>query len=323
LVIPSRWAGNREVGAIGLGGAGIALGPAIPDERSAIRMVHAALDAGVTLLDTADVYSPRLGRGYSESVFGKAVRAWGPGRDRVIVATKGGKYWGPDGQVRVDGRPEYLARACEDSLRALGTEVIGLYQFHEPDPAVPYEESIGALADLRAAGKIQQIGVSNAGVGLIRRALAVAPLASVQNRLGPGHRQAGAEIALCEQAGLAFIAWGPLGGLAGGTGAAGGADRAIGDRFHQVARRHGVSPQRVAVAWELSLSPAVIPIPGATRRQTILDSVRAARLLLSPADLAVLGGVTAGASQPIASQPIASQHKASRHKASRHREGTR
>jgi aryl-alcohol dehydrogenase-like predicted oxidoreductase len=210
--------------------------------------------------------------------------------------------------VRVDGRPEYLVRACEASLRALGTEVIGLYQFHAPDPAVPYEESIGALADLRVAGKIRQIGVSNADADLIRRALAVAPLASVQNQLGPGHRHGGAEIALCEQAGLAFIAWGPLGALAAAPDRAGDADRAIGHRFAQVARRHGVSPQRVALAWELSLSPAVIPIPGATRRQTILDSVRAARLVLSPADLTVLGGVTEGTGQ---------------HTPSRHREGTR
>jgi aryl-alcohol dehydrogenase-like predicted oxidoreductase len=279
-VLPGRRAGDREVGVIGLGGAPIALAAEIPDEPSAVRMVHAALDAGVTLLDTADVYSPGLGQGYSEKVFGRAVRTWGPDRDDVLIATKGGKYWGPDGQVRVDGRPEYLARACEASLRALGTDVIGLYQFHEPDPAVPYEESIGALADLRAAGKIRQIGVSNTAVDLIRRALAVTPLASVQNRLSPGHPYGAAEIVLCEREGLAFLPYSPLGGLTAG------------DRFAEVARRHGVSPQRVALAWELSLSPAVIPIPGATRPETILDSVQAATLTLSPADQSVLGGLT-------------------------------
>jgi aryl-alcohol dehydrogenase-like predicted oxidoreductase len=278
-VIPSRRVGHREVGAIGLGGAPIALAAEIPDERSAVRMVHAALDAGVTLLDTADVYSPGLGQGYSESVFGRAVRTWGPGRDDVLIATKGGKYWGPDGQVRVDGRPGYLTRACETSLRALGTDVIGLYHFHEPDPAVPYEESIGALAELRTAGKIRHIGISNTGPDLIRRALAVTSLASVQNRLGPGHPHGAAEIALCEQEGLAFMAYSPLGGLAPG------------DRFAEVARRHGVSPQRVALAWELSLSPVVIPIPGATRPETILDSVQAVALTLSPSDLATLEGI--------------------------------
>ncbi len=278
-MIPARLVGDREVGVIGLGGAPIALAAEIPDEASAVRMVHAALDAGVTLLDTADVYSPGLGQGYSESVFGRAVRTWGPGRDDILITTKGGKYWRPDGEVQVDGRPEYLARACEASLRALGTDVIGLYQFHEPDPAVPFEESIGALADLRAAGKIRQIGISNTGTDLIRRALAVTPLASVQNRLGPGHRHGAAEIALCEQEGLAFMAYSPLGGLAPG------------DRFSEVARRHGVSPQRVALAWELSLSPVVVPIPGATRPETILDSVQAVALTLSPSDLATLEGI--------------------------------
>ena len=283
VMLPSLRAGQRAVSAIGLGGAPIALAARIPDERSAVRMVHAALDAGVTLLDTADVYSPGLGQGYSESVFGRAVRTWGPGRDDVLIATKGGKYWGPDGQVRVDGRPGYLIRACEASLRALGTDVIGLYQFHEPDPAVPFEESVGALGALRAAGKIRQIGISNTGVDLIRRALAVTPLASVQNQLSPGHPYGAAEIALCEQEGLAFLAYSPLGGLSAGS--------ATGDRFAQVAREHEVSPQRVALAWELSLSPAVIPIPGSTRPQTILDSVQAAALTLSPSDLATLEGI--------------------------------
>ena len=296
-MIPSRRVGERTVAAIGLGGARIALSPRIPDERSAIGMVHAALGAGVTLLDTADVYSPHLGAGYSESVFGRAVRTWAGRRDDVLIATKGGKYWGPDGRVRVDGRPEYLIRACEASLRALGTETIDLYQFHEPDRAVPYEESIGALTSLRAAGKIQQIGLSNVGVDLIRRAVALTPVASVQNRLGPGHRDGGSEIGLCAGLGLAFLAWGPLGGLrrgADGTGGADGAFRAGCEPFARVGRRHGVSAERVAIAWELSLSPAVIPIPGATRPETILDSLRAADLVLDPGDLEILGGVTAG-----------------------------
>jgi aryl-alcohol dehydrogenase-like predicted oxidoreductase len=230
-------------------------------------------------------------------VFGRAVRTWAGNRDDVLIATKGGKYWGPDGRVRVDGRPEYLIRACDASLRALGTDVIGLYQFHEPDPAVPYEESIGALTDLRAAGKIGQIGLSNAGVDLIRRAVALTPVASVQNRLGPDHRDGGAEIGLCADLGIAFLAWGPLGGLRAG---ADGADGAYGaasagyERFARVGRRHGVSAERVAIAWELSLSAAVIPIPGATRPETILDSLGAGDLVLDPADLEILGGVTAG-----------------------------
>ena len=278
-VLPSRSVGDRKVSAIGLGGAPIALAAHIPDQDDAVQMVHAALDAGVTLLDTADVYSPDLGQGYSELVFGRAVRTWGAGRDDILIATKGGKYWRPDGEVQVDGRPEYLARACEASLRVLGTDVIGLYQFHEPDPAVPFEESIGALAGLRTAGKIKDIGISNVTTDLIRSALAITPVVSVQNRLGPGHPYGRAEIALCEQEGLAFLAYSPLGGLAAG------------DRFAQVATQYQVSPHRVALAWELSLSPALIPIPGATRPETILDSVQAADLTLSPSDLAILEGI--------------------------------
>lgn len=293
----SRLVGERTVAAVGLGGARIALSPVIPNERSAIRMVHAALDAGVTFVDTADVYSPHLGRGYSESILGRAVRTWAPGRDDVVIATKGGKYWGPDGRVRVDGRPEYLATACEASLRALGTEVIDLYQFHEPDPAVPYEESIGALIELRAAGKIRQIGISNVGVDLIRRAVALTPVVSVQNRLGPDHRHGGAAIRLCEELGIAFLAWGPLGGLRGGTEATGC------EPFALVARRHGVSAERVAIAWELSLSPVVLPIPGATRPETILDSLRAVDLVLGPEDLEILGGVTSGPADPVPLHP--------------------
>ena len=278
-VLPSRSVGDRKVSAIGLGGAPIALAAHIPDQDDAVQMVHAALDAGVTLLDTADVYSPDLGQGYSELVFGRAVRTWGAGRDDILIATKGGKYWRPDGEVQVDGRPEYLKTACEASLRVLGTDVIGLYQFHEPDPAVPFEESIGALADLRTAGKIKNIGISNVTTDLIESALAITPLVSVQNQLGPGHRYGRAEIALCERHGLAFLAYSPLKGLAAG------------DRFAEVARRHGTSPQQVALAWELALSPAVIPIPGATRPATILDSVHAAALTLSPSDLATLEGI--------------------------------
>lgn len=292
-----RLVGEFSVAAVGLGGAPIALGAVIPDESSAIRMVHAALDAGVTFLDTADVYSPHLGHGYSESVFGRAVRTWAPDRDDIVIATKGGKYWGPDGKVRVDGRPEYLAKACEASLGALGTDVIGLYQLHEPDPAVPFEESIGALVELRAAGKIRQIGISNVNADLIRRAVDLTPIASVQNRLGPDHRDAGAEIRLCEELGIAFLAWGPLGGLR---------DEPIGisyEPFTRVGRRHGVSPQRVAIAWELSLSQVVLPIPGATRPETILDSLGATALVLGSEDLQTLGGLTFDTPDPVARRP--------------------
>jgi aryl-alcohol dehydrogenase-like predicted oxidoreductase len=285
-VIPQRRLGDRSVSAIGLGGAPIALRPVIPDEAGAVRMVHAALDAGVTLLDTADVYSPNLGRGYSESIFGRAVRTW-PGGDDVVIATKGGKYWDTDGEVRISGRPDYLKRACEASLEVLGLEVIDLYQLHEPDPDVPYEESIGALIELRREGKIKQIGISNVDVALIRRTLELTPLASVQNRFGPDFRHAGAEIDLCQELGIAFMAWGPLGGLQASK-----RNESVRAAFASVGAGHGVSPEQVAIAWQLTLSACLIPIPGATRPETILDSVRGAQLDLSLADLAILGAAS-------------------------------
>ena len=147
-----------------------------------------------------------------------------------------------------------------------------------------YEE----VAGLRTAGKIKDIGISNVTTDLIRSALAITPVVSVQNRLGPGHPYGRAEIALCEQEGLAFLAYSPLGGLGTKPGPPTGP---AASRFTEVARRHGTSPQQIALAWELSLSPAVIPIPGSTRAPTILDSVQAAALTLSPSDLATLGGI--------------------------------
>jgi aryl-alcohol dehydrogenase-like predicted oxidoreductase len=285
-VIPPRFLGDRRVSAVGLGGAPIALRPVIPNEADAIQMVHAALDAGVTLLDTADVYSPHLGSGYSESIFGRAVRTWS-GADDVVIATKGGKYWGADGEVRISGRPDYLKQACEASLGVLELDVIDLYQFHEPDPDVPYEESIGALIELREEGKIKQIGISNVDVGLIRRTVALTPIACVQNRFGPDYRSAGPEIDVCERLGIAFLAWGPLGGLQ-----ASNRNESTRATFASVAAGHGVSPEQVAIAWQLALSPCLIPIPGATRPETIRDSISGAGLELSPADLEILGAAT-------------------------------
>jgi aryl-alcohol dehydrogenase-like predicted oxidoreductase len=285
-VIPPRLLGDRTVSAVGLGGAPIALRPVIPNESDAIRVVHAALDAGVTLLDTADVYSPKPGSGYSEFIFGRAVRTW-PGADDVVIATQGGKYWDGDGEVRISGRPDYLKKACEASLTALGLDVIDLYQFHEPDPDVPYEESIGALIDLRDEGKIKQIGISNVDVGLIERTVKLTPIACIQNRFGPDYRSAGLEIDLCQQLGIAFLAWGPLGGLQ-----ASNRNESVRATFASVAAGHGVSPEQVAIAWSLALSPCLIPIPGATRPETILDSVGGAQVELSPADLEILGAAT-------------------------------
>ena len=278
-----RTLGDRTVGAIGLGGMPLSI-EGRPDEAQAVRTVHAALDAGVTLLDTADAYC--LGPhevGHNERLLARALASWSGDRDAVVVATKGGHTRPPDGSWALDGSREHLRAACEASLTALGVEAIGLYQFHRPDPQVPWAESVGALEELRAEGKVQLVGVSNADPAQIREAAAITPLAAVQNELSPRFRSSEPEVDLCADLGVAFLPWSPLGGIAqaGGLGAAHAA-------FAEVAAERGVSPQQVCLAWLLAKAPVVVPIPGARRVESILDSVAAADLVLSDEELARL-----------------------------------
>ena len=278
-----RTLGTRTVGAIGLGGMPLSV-EGRPDEAQAVRTVHAALDAGVTLLDTADAYC--LGPdevGHNERLLAKALASWSGDRDAVVIATKGGHTRPPDGSWALDGSREHLRAACEASLTALGVESIGLYQFHRPDPQVPWAESIGALEELRAEGKVQLVGVSNADPAQIREAASITSLAAVQNELSPRFRSSEPEVELCSSTGVAFLPWSPLGGIgkAGDLGSSHGA-------FAEVAAERGVSPQQVCLAWLLAKAPVVIPIPGARRVESILDSVAAAELELSADELARL-----------------------------------
>ena len=278
-----RTLGTRTVGAIGLGGMPLSV-EGRPDEAQAVRTVHAALDAGVTLLDTADAYC--LGPdevGHNERLLAKALASWSGDRDAVVIATKGGHTRPPDGSWALDGSREHLRAACEASLTALGVESIGLYQFHRPDPQVPWAESIGALEELRAEGKVQLVGVSNADPAQIREAASITSLAAVQNELSPRFRSSEPEVELCSSTGVAFLPWSPLGGIgkAGDLGSSHGA-------FAEVAAERGVSPQQVCLAWLLAKAPVVIPIPGARRVESILDSVAAAELELSLDELARL-----------------------------------
>jgi aryl-alcohol dehydrogenase-like predicted oxidoreductase len=283
--MPTRRLGGLKVGAIGLGEMPMSLAGR-PDEARSIRTIHAALDAGATLIDTADAYC-RDGSevGHGERLVAKALAAWPGDRDRVLVATKGG-HTRPGREWGLDGRPEYLRQACEASLRALGVEAIGLYQFHRPDPKVPFTESVGALAELQAAGKVRLVGLSNVGVDQIDQARRLVDVASVQNEFSPRFRRSEGELAFCAAQGIAFLPWSPLGGIGRGRDL-GGRHRA----FAEVAEAHGVSPQRVALAWELAKAPVVIPIPGASRPETITDSLGAATLRLSDDDLARLDRV--------------------------------
>jgi aryl-alcohol dehydrogenase-like predicted oxidoreductase len=280
--MPTRRLGGHQVGAIGLGEMPMSLAGR-PDEARSVRTIHAALDAGVTLIDTADAYCLDGSEvGHGERLVARALAAWPGDRDRVLVATKGGhtregREWG------LDGRPEYLLQACEASLRALGVEAIGLYQFHRPDPKVPFVESVGALAELKAAGKVRLVGLSNVSVDQIRQAREVVEVASVQNEFSPRFRRSEGELAWCAANRVAFLPWSPLGGIGRGRDL-GGRHRA----FAEVAQARGVSPQQVALAWELAKDRVVIPIPGASRPESITDSAAAASLRLSDDDLARL-----------------------------------
>ncbi|MEU8248132.1 aldo/keto reductase [Nonomuraea sp. NPDC048916] len=283
----TRSIGETEVSAIGLGAMPMSVAGHMPDEAQSIRTIHAALDAGVTLIDTADAYTPSHDLvGHNERLVAKALASWGGDTGGVLVATKGGHTRTPGGGWDVDGRPEYLAEACDRSLKALNVDVIGLYQHHRPDPAVPYEETIGALRDLLDAGKIRMAGISNANPDQIRLARDIlgGRLAAVQNEYSPRFRSSEPEVDLCEEFGVAFLPWSPLGGISSagrlGSGHAG---------FARVAEQRGVSPQQVCLAWELARSPVMIPIPGASRPESILDSAAAAGLVLTEEELALLG----------------------------------
>ncbi|MGZ4552572.1 MAG: aldo/keto reductase [Mycobacteriaceae bacterium] len=276
---------DRDVSAIGLGAMPMSVAGR-GDHAQSIRTIHASLTAGVTLIDTADAYCMDSSEfGHNETLIAEALRHWGGDSDDVLVATKGGHTRGSDGSWGVNGRPEYLHEACEASLRRLGVESIGLYQFHRPDPEVPIEESVGALGQLLDAGKIRMAGVSNVNSEQIRIAREVlgGRLASVQNQYSPSFRSSRIELDLCAELGIAFLPWSPLGGIS----SAGelGATHSV---FAEVAKEHGVTPQQVALAWMLAASDVVVPIPGASRPKSAVASAAASELLLSPEQLARL-----------------------------------
>lgn len=282
-----RTIGPRTVSAIGLGGMPMSI-EGRPDEARSIATIHAALDAGVTLIDTADAYHLHADDvGHNEELIARALRSYGGGTSDVLVATKGGHLRPGDGSWTQDGRPEYLKEAVKASARRLGVDAIGLYQFHRPDPRVPYADSVGAIRDLLDEGAIELAGISNANVEQIDLANEIlgGRLVSVQNQFSPAFRSSLDELLRCAELGIAFLPWSPLGGIARAG--------AVGQRhiaFQRVADGRGVSPQQVALAWELALAPVVIPIPGASRPESILDSVRAVDLELTSEELDSLSG---------------------------------
>jgi aryl-alcohol dehydrogenase-like predicted oxidoreductase len=276
-------AGAPAVPTVGYGGMHLSLQDR-PPEPEGVAVIHAALDAGVRLIDTADSYClDDSDTGHNERLIARALREWSGPAHEVLVATKGG-LTRPRGRWERDARPEHLRAACERSLRALGVERIQLYQLHAPDPSVPFEESVGTLADLQREGKVRWVGLSNVSVEQIRAAEAIVPIASVQNRLNPFFREALVDgvVDYCGSRSIGFLAYSPTGG--------GRLNRKLPEHpvLRPMAARLDVSAHALVLAWALAQSPAVILIPSARRVAHALDSVSAEDLALSADDLAAI-----------------------------------
>ena len=281
--------GRHDVGAVGLGLMTFDQSGAQPREQLAATL-RAAVDAGVTLLDTADAYGPGErgagAQGENERLVAGLLDELGL-RDEVVLATKGGHVRTDDDGDGwdTDSRPEHLHTAVDASLERLGVEQIALWQHHRPDPDVPYDEVVGTLGEIARTGKVAMVGLSNADPDQIRAAHTALGdhLVSVQNQFSPKFRSSRPDIDVCAELGLMFLPWSPLGGL--------GDAKELAERhpaFAEVAADHGVSAQQVALAWELEQSPVVVPIPGAKRPESITDSAAAADLELSADEIARL-----------------------------------
>ena len=248
----------------------------LSDQAQATNVLNTALDNGINFLDTSACY------GISEELVGNGVSQR---RDDYFLATKAGHVRTEGGGWDVDSSATHLESAVEKSLERLGGDHVDLWQHHRPDPTVPYEEVVETLKRVHDAGKVRMVGLSNANPEQIRLARSVLgdALVSVQNQFSPAFRSSAPEIEVCAELGLAFLPWSPLGGLNSAKG--------LGDEhpaFAEIASERGVSPQQVALAWELAQDPCVIPIPGAKRPSSITDSAAAADLELSAEELARL-----------------------------------
>jgi pyridoxine 4-dehydrogenase len=254
-------------GAMRITGEGIWGQPA--DRDAAKATLRRAVELGVNFIDTADSYGPAV----SEDLIGETLY---PYPDDLVIATKGGLERGGPGRWEPNGRPEHLIEACEESLGRLKVEQIPLYQFHRPDPAVPLEESIGALVTLKNEGKIRHIGLSNVTEDQLRRAQRLTPIVSVQNRFNVDDRRSESLVDLCEQEQLVFLPWAPIQDLGSNT------------TVLATARRHDASPRQIVLAWLLARSPSILPIPGTGSVSHLEANVAAAAISLTADEVAAI-----------------------------------
>jgi aryl-alcohol dehydrogenase-like predicted oxidoreductase len=320
----TRALGDLTVSAQGLGCMGMSEFYGTGDQAEAERTIHRALDLGVTFLDTADMYGPFT----NEQLVGRAIAGR---RDEVVLATKFGNERGEDGSFRgINGRPDYVRRACDASLQRLGVDVIDLYYQHRVDNAVPVEETWGALRELVEAGKVRHVGISEAAPETIRRAHAVQPVTAVQTEYSLWTRDPEDDgvLATCAELGIGFVAYSPLGrGFLSGQirslddlapddfrrrnprfqGENFARNLELVDRVREIADQKGVTAGQLALAWVMARSggekPAIVPIPGTKRVAYLEENVAAADVRLSDDDLrrlddAAPAGTTAGDRYP-------------------------
>ncbi len=309
IQVPTRPLGRSglTVSALGLGCMGMSDFYGSADETASIATLHRAIDLGITLLDTADAYGPFT----NETLVGKATR---DRRDQVVLATKFGFQRNADGTpIGVSGRPDYVRQACDASLARLGVDTIDLYYQHRVDPAVPIEDTVGAMSLLVAAGKVRHLGLSEAAPATLRRAVAVHPIAALQTEYSLWSRDPEGELlTTCRELGIGFVAYSPL-----GRGFLTGRFRSIddlepgdwrrqnprfqGDNFQKnldvvaqvqaLARAVGCTPAQLALAWLLAQGDDIVPIPGSTHAARVEENAGAVAIELSPADLASLAAL--------------------------------
>jgi aryl-alcohol dehydrogenase-like predicted oxidoreductase len=315
-----------KAGAIGLGCMGMSQSYGKGDDEESIRTIHRALDLGVTLIDTADVY----GKGVNETLVGKAIR---DRRHEVVLATKFGLVPPPAGgpATDADGRPERVKGCCEGSLKRLGVDVIDLYYLHRVDPKVPIEETVGAMAELVREGKVRYLGLSEAGPQSLRRAYATHPIAALQSEYSLWTREPEVHVLpACRELGIGFVPFSPLGRgfFAGAVRDAatipagdvrgtlprfqsGNIERNVTvlERFEAIAREKGCTAPQLALAWILAKGRDIVPIPGTKRRRYLEDNAAAAGIALTPAEVADLEalfpiGSAAGTRYPVESMKL-------------------